>query len=147
MKKGGTFLLLTITMCFITFVIGLLVGRGNSSNSLSIAVRNAPTIESTTTADTQGDTIDRTIVQTTAAAPEPTQEETEAFSVSNKLNINTATLSQLDALPGIGPVIAQRIIDYRQNSGPFTDVEQLILVKGIGEKKLEGMIDFITVEE
>ena len=50
------------------------------------------------------------------------------------VNLNTATLEQLDTLPGIGPVTAQAILDYREENGPFTSVEELEQVYGIGEK-------------
>ena len=55
------------------------------------------------------------------------------------VNINTADLAELDLLPGVGPVTAQRIIDYRRQIGRFTSVDQLLDVKGIGPKKLEQM--------
>ena len=63
---------------------------------------------------------------------------------TEKLNINTATASQLEALPGVGPVLAERIVAYRQASGTFTTTEQLLLVEGIGENLLETLSDYIT---
>lgn len=63
---------------------------------------------------------------------------------TEKLNINTATASQLEALPGVGPVLAERIVAYRQASGAFTTTEQLLLVEGIGENLLETLSDYIT---
>lgn len=62
------------------------------------------------------------------------------------VNLNTATLEQLDTLPGIGPVTAQAILDYREENGPFTSVEELEQVYGIGEKTLEKLRDSVTVE-
>jgi len=61
------------------------------------------------------------------------------------ININTATKEQLETLPGIGPVLAQRILDYIQENGPFETMSQLTLVNGIGVKILEGILDFATV--
>ena len=61
------------------------------------------------------------------------------------VNINTAGLDELQRLPGVGPVTAQRIIDYRNQIGSFTSVEQLDGVKGIGPKKLEKMRPFVTL--
>ncbi|HET7090205.1 MAG TPA: ComEA family DNA-binding protein [Anaerolineae bacterium] len=61
------------------------------------------------------------------------------------IDINTATLEQLDSLPGIGPVIAQRIIDYRTTNGPFASIEQIKEVKGIGDALFENIKDRITV--
>jgi comEA protein len=55
------------------------------------------------------------------------------------ININQATLDQLVGLKGIGPVMAQRIVEFREKNGPFKKVEDLLSVKGIGEKKLEKM--------
>lgn len=64
---------------------------------------------------------------------------------SKIININTATVAELDALPGIGPAIANRIVEYRQVQ-PFTKVEDIMLVKGIGKKKFAKMRELITVE-
>ena len=60
-----------------------------------------------------------------------------------KINLNTATLEELDSLPGIGPVLAQRIIDYRQTYGPFQSMNDLLRVKGIGSALLENIRDRI----
>lgn len=67
--------------------------------------------------------------------------------VSNdgKVNLNKASNSELETLPGIGPAKAQAIIDYREQNGPFKAVEDLISVSGIGEKTFEKLKDQITV--
>ena len=63
----------------------------------------------------------------------------------NKVNINTATKNELDQLPGIGPSIAQRIIEYREENGNFQKIEDVQNVKGIGDAKYEEIKDNITV--
>lgn len=63
-----------------------------------------------------------------------------------KLNINTATSAQLEALPGIGPTLAARIVEYRSRHGPFRAVEELLNVSGIGDKKLEEVRALITIQ-
>ncbi len=65
---------------------------------------------------------------------------------SPKIDLNTATRSQLDGLPGIGPVIAERILELREKSGPFKRIEDLMNIRGIGEKKFLKLKDLITVE-
>ncbi len=61
------------------------------------------------------------------------------------ININTAGIAELDRLPGVGPVTAQKIIDYRKQIGRFTSVDQLIEVSGIGPKKMEQMRPYVTL--
>ena len=61
------------------------------------------------------------------------------------VNINTATLDQLDSLPGIGPALAQRIIDYREKHGAFRSIQDLLNVSGIGDKKFADIKSRVTV--
>jgi competence protein ComEA len=61
------------------------------------------------------------------------------------VNINTATKDELDSLPGIGPTIAQRIIDYRNENGAFNTIEEIMNVSGIGSATFEEIQDLITV--
>lgn len=70
----------------------------------------------------------------------------QAGASSNALvNINAATLEELDGLPGIGPATAQAIIDDRTENGPFTSPEDLMRVSGIGEKKFEKLSSLICI--
>jgi competence protein ComEA len=64
---------------------------------------------------------------------------------STLVNLNTATQSDLETLPGIGPALAQRILAYRSEHGTFRAVEDLINVSGIGPKTLENLRDLVTV--
>ncbi|MCX7757916.1 MAG: helix-hairpin-helix domain-containing protein [candidate division WOR-3 bacterium] len=61
------------------------------------------------------------------------------------VNINTADAKELEALPGIGPVIAQRIVEYRKQNGYFKAKEEILRIKGIGPKKYQAIKDKITL--
>jgi competence protein ComEA len=62
-----------------------------------------------------------------------------------KISINDASQGELQSLPGIGPAIADKIIEYRDRNGGFSTLEALKKVKGIGEKKYEKILPFITL--
>jgi competence protein ComEA len=64
---------------------------------------------------------------------------------TEKVNLNTATAEQLQTLPGVGPAIAKRILDHRAKNGKFNKVEEILNVKGIGEKKFQRMKDRLVV--
>ena len=68
-----------------------------------------------------------------------------AGSASGTVNINTASASDLEKLPGIGPALAQRIVEYRDSHGPFASVDALTDVPGIGKAKLEALREQATV--
>ena len=63
------------------------------------------------------------------------------------VNINTATQAQLESLPGLGPKVAQRILEYREKNGAFKKVEDLMNVQGIGEKSFLKLKPLLTVSE
>ena len=75
----------------------------------------------------------------------PLPASTEATSSTELIDINTASLAELDSLPGIGPTTAQKIIDYREQNGPFLTKEDIINVSGIGPGTYERLKDLITV--
>lgn len=64
---------------------------------------------------------------------------------SDLININTASVEELDSLPGIGPTIAQRIVDYRDENGPFQSIEDILNVSGVGPSTYDQIKDLITV--
>jgi len=63
-----------------------------------------------------------------------------------RININTAPADELEKLPGIGKAMAERIIEHREKFGPFRRPEQLIIVRGISDKRFRALQDLITVE-
>jgi competence protein ComEA len=77
-----------------------------------------------------------------AAAP---QDAADTKAVGAAVNLNTASASQLEAVPGIGSKMAQRIVEYRQKNGAFKKIEELMNVKGIGEKSFLKLKAHITV--
>ena len=97
MKKDSTHILVTITLAFVTLVIGIQLGRNMNNGDVTIRM-------SAESATRPSDAIE------TAADSSDTQTATQSV-LGKKMNINTATAEELDALPGIGPVLAQRIID------------------------------------
>lgn len=64
---------------------------------------------------------------------------------AGKVNINTASAEQLESLPGVGPKLAARIVEHRQKSGAFKNAEELINVRGIGEKSFAKLQPYVSV--
>lgn len=103
------------------------------------AVTHAASLSSHDTAITTASAVDSTI---------PSADVSEARRLSNKpkpVDLNSATVADFDQLPGVGPVLAKRMMDYRKSVGRFHAVEDLRAVKGIGKKKLDQLKPFVTV--
>ena len=62
------------------------------------------------------------------------------------LNLNTATLMELETLPGVGPVLARRIVDFREKKGGFRRVEELLVIPGISERKWRAIKDRVEIK-
>ncbi len=88
------------------------------------------------------------VVRDTEPAPEPeaTPAPQTQPSIATRIHVNTATAEQLDLLPGVGPVIAQRIIDERTANGPFRDLGDLQRVRGIGPKTAAKMGEHVRFD-
>jgi competence protein ComEA len=66
---------------------------------------------------------------------------------ADKINLNEASVDQLQTLDGVGPATASAIIEYREVNGGFESVEELKNVKGIGDKKLQKLSEYVTVSK
>ena len=124
MQKSTFWIILVLFMIGMAMMIGLFIGRITSG--------------------------DRIVIEKDETLPESAEntdytEGSLPSIIDGKININTADIELLMYLPGVGQTLALRIIGYRTEHGPFTDLNQLLNVSGIGEAKLESIIDYITI--
>ena len=141
MKKQKIPILVLITCIFAAFLFGFFAGR--NLNRTPVQIRTISPVHETTATST--DEIAAKTGNPEAGSASVDSGASGHGSVSFPININTATSAQLENLPGIGSVIAQRIVDHRNAYGPFTSPGQLINVSGIGEKRLAAIWDYITI--
>ncbi len=85
------------------------------------------------------------VVAATPVAAQPSAQEARPAASPEVVNVNTATTAQLEALPGIGPSMAQRIVSYREKNGPFKKLEDLMNIQGIGEKSFLKLRPLLTI--
>ncbi len=126
MKKQGLSVLVILTLVFASFTLGFFLGSHQEKSHITVNVPAA--------------------MQTMPAATEPVTTPPEATEViAFPIDINRASKEEFMALPGIGEVLADRILAYRDANGNFTAPEGLMHVEGIGEKRMEEILDLITI--
>ena len=125
-------LLLVLTAAFVAFLSGLYFGRNMAADSITVYTQKFDSDQ---------------ISSTSPGEPDAPEDADEPLSFENKLNLNTAAASELSILPGIGEVLAERIVVYRHEHGNFSSIEEIMDVSGIGEAKFNAMKDYIIVEE
>ena len=119
--KKAKIAILSVSLIFMCVMIGFFIGRMSAKNHVILSSQNT----STDKADSAAETV--SVIE------------------NGRININLATSQQLQMLPNIGDVLAERIVTYRSEHGPFDTVDDLTLVDGIGEKRLEVLRQYITV--
>ena len=139
---------------FLLFGLGLYFGRTTggtvlyqrpaAASSVAAEAPEAPEEPETPEAPEEPEEPETPEAPEEPAAPEET--ETEPDGMASRVNLNTADAAALESLPGIGPALAQRIIDYRTANGPFQTTAEIQDVRGIGAGIYEKIKDSIPVE-
>lgn len=133
MKKSGILIPAGIFLAFVFFSLGFFFARTRMGSPVILSRPQSLQL------------------QEPSAVTEPTASEPAAAADSDDrespsvLDLNTATAEQLDTLPGIGPVLAQRIVIYRTDHGGFRTIDELTEVEGIGLKRLEQLRPHLTI--
>jgi competence protein ComEA len=127
MKKQSISLLLILTIAFATFTLGYYVGQNRTESPVTLSI--PPSVQTIPTVPDETET-EETVSESTVYFP---------------IDLNTASQEELMALPGIGEVLAKRIITYREERGAFSRIEDILNVEGIGKKRFEEILDLIAL--
>lgn len=129
-------MLLAVLLIFVGFLAGLLVGRMTTGNMYLYSSERG------NSAAVSSESIDPT---ETVQFIDPTVPH--EINKKTRLDLNVVTKEELMEIPGIGEVLAQRILDFRQQHGSFYSIDELAEVEGIGEKRLEDLRKYLYVED
>lgn len=127
MKKQRIPVLLILTIAFAAFTLGFYTGRNCRAETVTLSI--PPSMQTVPPESTE--------TKPEETVPEPT--------IIFPIDINAAGQEEFMALPGIGEVLANRILAWREEQGGFSRVEDILNVEGIGKGKYENIIDLITV--
>ena len=127
MRKHSISVLLVITITFGAFTIGFFLGRNQKEDTIAVYVPKE---------------LETMPIKMQETVPPDTE---EPMVISFPISINDAGKEEIMALPGIGEVLADRIIEFRNAHGDFSSPEELLNVEGVGKKRLEEIMDLITV--
>ena len=122
--------IIAVTLVFASFTVGFFTGRSSIKGSFTVETQRPDDPEK-----------ELEVITDEAVTDTPTNEA----DTSGLINLNTADLSELSELPGIGEVLAQRIIDYRTENGGFKSIEDIKHVTGIGDTIYYEIRSMITV--
>ena len=125
MKNPGVLAMILVCCICVSFIGGFFLGRNFNHSEVQISINN----ENNSNANNSN----------------VNNAQSDSDENAGKININTATAAELELLPGIGETLAGRIIAYREEHGAFGSVSELINVSGIGEGKLEAILDYVTI--
>lgn len=150
-NKGISWLIYCIMAVLCAFSLGWVLGSGGTHETVTVQVSSQPqeTQATQVSQETQTPEAPEEIQEEAPPEMEEAEQQTPQLSAPTEeapLNLNTATQAELELLPGIGPVLAQAILDYRDSFGGFSAKEQLKEVSGIGEKRYAAVEALITVE-